>query len=265
MKNDESYWDEKLVRTYVHNSEMQRRWAIAFLADHLKGLKGDERVLDVGCGDGRITADLSRFVPGGFATGIDPSEAMLDWAGKQYHSLEYPNLSFKKGGFLNPGKDQFDLVISCCAFQQCPEQERGLSRLADLVKPGGKLLLTMPASFNPAWNQAAKNIQAAPKWSRYWQGGAQWARLSAKEIASILESKGFTVHARENHTKDPFIDREELAGMLRGIYPSVLPEELEGQFFQELIDEYLRLRPEGMESSGVIYLECGYISIAANL
>ena len=71
-------WSEDQIRKYVHNSDRQRRWAISFMAPHLKELKGDEKILDVGCGDGKITADLSRFVPEGIVTGIDPSKGMLD-------------------------------------------------------------------------------------------------------------------------------------------------------------------------------------------
>ncbi|PJD96722.1 MAG: hypothetical protein CK425_05105 [Parachlamydia sp.] len=77
---DDSYWDTHLVRPYVHNSELQRRWAWALLASHMRELKGNEHILDVGCGDGKITADLSKFVPSGSVIGIDPSLAMLAWA-----------------------------------------------------------------------------------------------------------------------------------------------------------------------------------------
>src|ERR1700759_651813 len=61
---DSSYWDARLRNIYIHNSELQRRWA-SFIAPHLKILKGNERILDVGCGDGKVTADISRFIPDG--------------------------------------------------------------------------------------------------------------------------------------------------------------------------------------------------------
>lgn len=53
-QSDESYWDGHLVRSYVHHSELQRRWAWSFLAPHLKNLKGNEAILDIGCGDGKV-------------------------------------------------------------------------------------------------------------------------------------------------------------------------------------------------------------------
>jgi ubiquinone/menaquinone biosynthesis C-methylase UbiE len=83
---DSSYWDFQLTKTYIHNSEMQRRWAMAFIAPHLKKLNGNEHILDIRCGDGKITADISKFVPEGKVHGIDISGDMILWAQKQYHS-----------------------------------------------------------------------------------------------------------------------------------------------------------------------------------
>jgi len=69
---DVSYWDGDIVRAYVHNLELQRRWAVAFLAPHLRAARGDERILDIGCGDGKVTADIAKFILEGEVIGIDP-------------------------------------------------------------------------------------------------------------------------------------------------------------------------------------------------
>lgn len=73
LQAEETYWNSELVGPYVHNSELQRRWAFAFLAPHISELSGHEFILDIGCGDGKITADISNFVPKGKIVGIDPS------------------------------------------------------------------------------------------------------------------------------------------------------------------------------------------------
>jgi len=135
---DESYWKSTMVPSYVHQSELQRRWAISCLAPHLKTLKGNERVLDIGCGDGKITADISRFVPQGMVIGIDPSAAMLAWAQKQYHPAEYPNLRFQAGEFQNPGlTEPFDLIVSFCALQHGSDQESALQNIANYSNQTG--------------------------------------------------------------------------------------------------------------------------------
>ena len=66
------------ARDYHENSSMQRRLALE-LIDRLT-LKGDEHALDIGCGDGKVTAELARRVPLGLVVGIDSSEEMVRFA-----------------------------------------------------------------------------------------------------------------------------------------------------------------------------------------
>jgi trans-aconitate 2-methyltransferase len=47
-------------------------------------LRGDEHVLDVGCGDGKVTAEIARAVPRGSATGVDASPEMIAFAQKPF-------------------------------------------------------------------------------------------------------------------------------------------------------------------------------------
>ena len=52
---------------YAANSVVQQTWARELIA-RLK-LRGDEHILDVGCGDGKVTAEIARAVPRGSVTG----------------------------------------------------------------------------------------------------------------------------------------------------------------------------------------------------
>ena len=65
-------WD---ASTYHRVSDPQFAWGRAVL-DRI-AFRGDERVLDAGCGSGRLTAELPARVPGGHVVGIDLSEAMV--------------------------------------------------------------------------------------------------------------------------------------------------------------------------------------------
>ncbi|PCI95272.1 hypothetical protein COB11_02625 [Candidatus Aerophobetes bacterium] len=51
---------------------------------------GDENILDIGCGNGQITATVSKFIQNGSILGIDLSSEMIEWAKRQYHPIEYP-------------------------------------------------------------------------------------------------------------------------------------------------------------------------------
>lgn len=60
---------------YKQSSDPQERLA-RWLLESLE-LEGTERVLDLGCGDGRVTAELARRVPEGSVLGLDASESMI--------------------------------------------------------------------------------------------------------------------------------------------------------------------------------------------
>ncbi|HEX2623263.1 MAG TPA: methyltransferase domain-containing protein, partial [Phototrophicaceae bacterium] len=64
---------------YAKNSGAQLGWARELITK--LNLKGDEALLDVGCGDGKITAELARAVPDGFVLGVDSSPDFVAYAG----------------------------------------------------------------------------------------------------------------------------------------------------------------------------------------
>jgi trans-aconitate methyltransferase len=78
---------------YAANSAAQQIWARELIAQ--LHLRGDERILDVGCGDGKVTAELARAVPKGLAAGIDASPEMIRFARKTFPPGKHPNLGFQ--------------------------------------------------------------------------------------------------------------------------------------------------------------------------
>jgi trans-aconitate 2-methyltransferase len=57
-------------------------------------LQGNESILNVGCGDGKITADFAESFPSSRVIGIDSSPEMIDYAQQTYPTSQYSNLSF---------------------------------------------------------------------------------------------------------------------------------------------------------------------------
>jgi len=74
---------------YAKNSDAQLKWARE-LRSHLD-LTGNESILDVGCGDGKITADFAAYHKTEY---VDKSPQMIDYATDKYPTADYPNLSF---------------------------------------------------------------------------------------------------------------------------------------------------------------------------
>jgi len=82
---------------YERNSSAQERAADAVIAR--LNLRGDEHILDIGSGDGKVTAKMAPLVPQGRVTGIDSSPEMIDFARKRYRFLAV--LSGQGGKFNN--------------------------------------------------------------------------------------------------------------------------------------------------------------------
>src|ERR1700735_4669728 len=62
----------------------------------LLDLRGSERVLDLGCGNGKVTAGIAARVPQGSVVGVDASAHMIDFASQQYPPSTQSNLRFKR-------------------------------------------------------------------------------------------------------------------------------------------------------------------------
>src|SRR5262245_31320966 len=110
-------------------------------------LDGGEQILDVGCGDGKITAEIAKRVPRGSVLGIDPSREMIAFASSRFGPPAQANLRFEVADARRlPYRDEFDLVVSFNALHWVPEQGTALSSIRAALKPGGRALLRLVPS-----------------------------------------------------------------------------------------------------------------------
>ena len=77
---------------YAANSAVQQTWARELIAQ--LQLRGDEHVLDVGCGDGKVSAEIAQAAPRGSVVGVDASPQMIEFARKTFLRNKIPNLEF---------------------------------------------------------------------------------------------------------------------------------------------------------------------------
>lgn len=178
---------------------------------------------------------------------------------------EYPNLSFQEGGFLDSNiSGQFDIIFSSCALQHCSNQPKAFENFTRLLKPGGKLCIMVPALDNLAWKQARKIVQTSPKWAAYWENISPRKFLSIEEYVELLkESNFYPQRVGKVQTQDPFIDREEFLNFLLGTFTPAVPSDMAREFYEALIDEYLRQLSDAMKIEGVIEARFSRIEIEA--
>jgi trans-aconitate 2-methyltransferase len=127
------------------------------------------RVLDIGCGDGRVTARIAARLPGSTVVGIDPSAGMLSVA----QSAE--QLSFCRADARNlPFRGSFDVIVSFNALHWVTDQQRVLAQIARVLRRDGRALVVMVgAGQRPSLERVAMDVTAAPRWRRYFVDYAQ--------------------------------------------------------------------------------------------
>jgi len=148
---------------YAKNSESQKSSADDFLK--ATQLQGVDAILDVGCGDGKVTAALARAIPQGSVIGVDVSPSMIETA-KIFTSK---NLTFQVQDAAQLDFDsQFDLITSFTVMQWVLEQSQALQCFEKALKPGGKLWIQMPIGLPMAMHQAleiSKSLNQGPLYS----------------------------------------------------------------------------------------------------
>jgi trans-aconitate 2-methyltransferase len=129
-------WDAK---TYDRIADPQTRWGRAVL-DRLP-LVGDERVLDAGCGTGRVTELLAARVPHGRVIALDASVAMIEAARGRLapfgDRIEYVVADL---GQALPLTEPIDAVLSTATFHWVPDHDALFRNLAAVIRPGGRLV-----------------------------------------------------------------------------------------------------------------------------
>ena len=145
-----------------------------------------ETVLDLGCGSGRDAVEVAQIVgPAGKVTGIDLTPEMVTRAWERATEEKINNVSFVEGSIESlPFPDNvFDLVISNCAINHCPDKYIVFQEIYRVLKPRGRFVISDVVSKDPLPDKVKKDPQA---WADCY-GGA----ITEKEYISIISQSGF--------------------------------------------------------------------------
>jgi trans-aconitate 2-methyltransferase len=159
-------WD---APEYARLSGLQHAMAEEVLA--LLELKGKQRVLDVGCGNGKVTAEIAARVQPGMVVGVDSSADMIAFASSHFGPAVRPNLRFGVADARHlPFRDEFDLVVSFNALHWIPEQEQPLRSIRSAMKSGGMAQLRLvPAGKRKSLENVIEETRRSSRWARYFQ------------------------------------------------------------------------------------------------
>ncbi len=205
--------------SYKQSSTHQKEWGNKIIAEF--DLRGSEHILDLGCGDGALTAQLAELVPQGWVLGIDASKGMIQSAQK----LAKPNLRFELQDInaLNY-IEQFDLIFSNATLHWVKDHPRLLENCLRSLKPNGLLRVNFAGAGN--CGHLVKVIRSAMQLNEYsgyfrsfeWP----WYFPGVEEYASLVKQIPFKEVRVWGENADRFFATKE--DMIKWIdQPSLVP------------------------------------------
>ena len=243
---------------YAANSEVQLQWAMD-LMEKLEP-RGDEHLLDIGCGDGKVTAMLAARLDRGHVTGIDSSESMIERARKSYGSMNNLEFLLQDARSL-PFEQQFDLVFSNAALHWIIDHRPVLEGIFRALKPGGRALAQMGGKGNAETVvRAMEQVIIRKPWQQYFQNFSfPYGFHGPEEYTGWLEKAGFIIKYIRLVPKDMVhADREKFIGWLRTTwlpYLQRVPEQEQQRFLGEVATAYLGKEHQGKVHTPMIRLE----------
>ena len=237
---------------YARIAGLQEAMAAEVLA--LLKLRGDERVLDLGCGNGRITAEIAARLASGSVVGVDASTDMISFSASHYPTAAHPNLRFEICDIRRiPFREEFDLVVSFNALHWIPDQDEALRAIRSALKADGIAQLRLvPDGERKSLETVIEETRKSERWAKYFQTFRDpYLHLTPEQYAALAERNG--LHVAAVHVRDKAWDFKSDGGF--AAFGSVtfiewskhIPESECPGFVKDVLQRYRRevcLQPE---------------------
>lgn len=176
----------------------RRRILSAFLQTHVIRSEDPLRILEIGCGTGSNLPMLKAF---GDVEAIEPDQAARRIAIERY------DVAISEGSLpdgLHVADGAYDLIVMLDVLEHVEDDVAALAQVKRKLKPGGRLLLTVPAT---PW-----------LWSSHDEAHHHFRRYTARGLARVLKATDYTLHHQShfNTLLFPLICAARFAGWITG-------------------------------------------------
>ncbi len=224
---------------YNEHSTFQKTVADGLLSQHR--FRGDETILDIGCGDGVITAKISQWAVGGQTKGIDPSSQMVSFARKNYPSSQFTNLAFETGRAEDShGLDCYDLITAFNCLHWVSDVPRAFDAVYKALKPGGRFISAAYPGNSPYWQLFIEVLQRK-EWQHIYFHAACQHWLNAEAYKTMIETSAFQATLYNETTEQAnYSDKKELTDYIKGWLACLAPfsNAIEAKdFLGQVVDE----------------------------
>jgi trans-aconitate 2-methyltransferase len=216
-------------------------------------LAGGEKVLDAGCGSGRVTALLLERLPRGRVVAVDAAPSMVEQARERFASE--PRVSVLDPVSLTELTlaEPVDAAFSNAVFHWIQDHDTLFQRLHDALRPGAPLVAQCGGKGNiDAFRRLAEEVAAEPPYAEHMASFVRpWNYAGPKETEERLRRAGFDEIRcwLEPWPVEPDEPLEFASTVCLGNHLAELPEELREPFAAEVVRragsalrlEYIRL------------------------
>jgi len=224
--------------------------------------------LDVGCGDGKVTAEIARALPNGLVVGADASPQMIAFAKRTFPAKKFPNLKFqvmdaRKIKFAR----QFDLIFSNAALHWVDDHQAILRGAAVVLKAGGRLVVSCGGKGNAHdVFLALRPEMRLKRWREFFrQMPLPYFFYAPADYEKWLPKFGFKIQKIKLAPKDATYEGAEgLATWLRTTwipYVQRVPENLREEFIAAVTQRYLAKHPP--DADGKVHVKMVRLEIDA--
>ncbi len=204
---------------YSRASSHQKEWGLKLITEF--DFTGNERVLDLGCGDGFLTAQIADLVPDGYVIGIDASYGMIKSALKHRRgNLEFKQMDINNLAFEN----EFDLIFSNAALHWIKNHDALLSNVLNHLKTDGIIRFNFAAEGNCSnFYRVVKQVMQQPEFAVYFENFAwPWFFPNVNEYKDFIGGFNFKEFKVWSENADIyFANSKAMIGWIE--QPSIVP------------------------------------------
>ncbi len=241
---------EWLAGDYNQQSSLQKAMAEEQLGRLT--LQGAERILDVGCGDGKITAAIAARVPFGSVLGVDPSRDMIAFASSHFGPPDHANIRFDVVDVRQlPYRNEFDLIVSFNALHWVPEQDAAIGSIRTAMRPGAQALLRFVSQGQrKCLEDVIEEVRHHDSWSQYFADFRKpYKHFTAEEYRALAEKSGLQVVRLSIEDKAwDFKTRDAFGAFAQATFvewTQHLPKNQWRPFITDVLDRYQSVAADG--------------------